>query len=418
MNAFVRDRPVLLRMADLAGRFPPLVSRTRLDATEVIKQAVAATGRHDFGPTDAWRHGLDILVDSLRREADLTPAGRFFARGQLENALRNRLLIEAEIAGAPDLLSRPIDAPIVLLGLPRTGSTLLQTLLSLDPDNRSLWHWEAAAPAPAPHGDLDADDPRVAGARRAVALVDRLAPEAGRLHPVGADRPTECVTLFVNSFASLELACINWVPSYLQWCLATDMAPHYDYYVRQLQVLQRHNHRARWVLKSPAHLFFIPQLARVFPNARLVQLHRDPAQVLASYFQLVMVLSRIGNPRLDPRRIGPLWTAVWANAVHRADAARRSLQLDVVDVEYRRLVADPVGTVHEIYEQLGLRVGVEFGRRLHSHVAHDRYASGRRGELALEYFGVTERQVRAAFDQEAGDVAERSRAAAAEGGAA
>jgi hypothetical protein len=390
-------RPAALRVANRAGRLMRTSARHRFEPEELCEIAVQRTELDDFGPGDAWREGLQVLAAALERDARLTPVGRFFARGQLLAALGNRLRIEAEIATEPALLDRPIVAPILILGLPRTGSTLLQTLIALDRENRSLWHWEAAAPAPAPRSDFDPDDPRVTSARRAVKLIDYLAPDARRLHPVDAACPTECVTLFTNSFASLELACINWVPSYLDWCLSTDMAPHYAYYRRQLQLLQRHNSRDRWALKSPSHLFWVDQVVDMFPNVRLVQIHRDPADVLASYFDLVTVLSGIGSDHVDPRRVGPLWTTVWADALARADAMRRRTDLDVADVHYRDLVRDPVRAVHGIYERFDLPFSPDFDRRLREYVARDRYSSGRRPGSSLDAYGVSAADVRKAY---------------------
>ena len=391
-------RPLALRVANRIAALPPLSRRLGLDPDELVAAAQRQTGLSDFGPGEAWREGLDVLAGALRDEAALTPAGRFFARGQLLTGLTNRLRIEDYLAANPEPLDRSIVAPIVVVGLPRTGSTLLQHLLALDPDNRSLWHWEAAAPAPPPRTDLDEDDPRVIGARRGVKLLDRLAPDARRLHPVDADEPTECVTLFTNSFASLELTCINWVPSYLRWCLETDMTPHYDYYVRQLKLLQTHNQRTRWALKSPAHLFWLDQVVRVFPDVRLVQIHRDPAAVLASYFDLVTALTGIGSNSLSPRAVGETWTRTWAEGLARADDVRRRTGVQVVDVHYDDLVRDPVAAVHALYEGFGLAVSPQFDKALTARVAADTYRSGRPAGSTMADFGVTESDVRSAFE--------------------
>ena len=391
-------RPMGLRVANRVAALPPLSGRLGLDPDALVEAATRRTGLTDFGRDDAWREGFEVLARALQEEAVLTPAGRFFARGQLLTGLTNRLRIESYLTSNPEPLTHDIDAPIVVVGLPRTGSTLLQHLLALDPDSRSLWHWEAASPAPPPRTDLDEDDPRVVGARRGVKLLDRLAPEARRLHPVDADQPTECVTLFTNSFASLELTCINWVPSYLRWCLTTDMTPHYDYYLRQLKLLQTHNRRTRWALKSPAHLFWIDQVVRTFPKVRLVQIHRDPAAVLASYFDLVTALTGIGSNALDLAAVGPTWTRTWATGLDRADDVRRRSGVPVVDVQYDDLVRDPVATVRALYEAFGLEVGAEFDRRLRARVATDTYRTGRRAGSTLEDYGVTSAEVRSVFD--------------------
>jgi hypothetical protein len=152
----------------------------------------------------------------------------------------------------------------VIIGLPRTGTTLLQHLLAQDPAHRVLRNWEATSPAPPPRAGDDAD-PRIVASERGMKLLDYLAPDARALHPVAPTLPTECVTLFSNSCASLELATINFVPSYLRFCLEAVMAPHYDYFRRQLLTLQWHDPRERWLLKSPAHLFWVGELLDALP---------------------------------------------------------------------------------------------------------------------------------------------------------
>ena len=341
--------PRALRAANLVAgcvrRVRP--SFGRLDVDDLCERATVAAGLDDFG-SDEFREPLSVLVGSLESDAQLTPAGRLFARGALEHALENRLHLQADWKANPEILDVRIAAPTYVIGLPRTGTTLLQNLLALDPGHRNLLGWEAATPSPPPTAATYASDPRIAAAARTTRLLDYLAPEARRLHPVGPTMPTECVTLFVNSCASLETTTINQVWGYLDWCLGADYRPHYDYYHRQLQLLQWRNDRGRWLLKSPAHLFWVDRLIETFPDARIVQTHRDPVEAVLSYCSLAAVLHRIGSDHVDHARLGAVWPAVWAEGLERSARARDTGALRVFDCHYSALVADPVATVEAI----------------------------------------------------------------------
>jgi Sulfotransferase family len=356
-TAVVRRRPIARRVV---GTGIVLASRLRppgpFTVESVLDDARAKSGLEDPGPDHLWREGLEALLVALAEEARLTPAGRWFARGQLVDLLANRLRLQDAWRATPDLLDEPIHRPIVIIGLPRTGSTLLQHLLSLDDQNRSLRQWEAARPVPAP--PAHDDDPRVSEAERAFRLLSVLEPEARALHPGSPTQPTECVTLLANSFASLELAAINRVPSYLQWCLERDLRAHYDDLRAQLQLLQANTPAAQWVLKCPAHLFALDALVAAFPTAVIVQTHRHPAEVLPSYCHLLATLQGIGSRRVDEQEIADTWTAAWADGLDRsADIVARHPDIEIEDVDYQDLIRAPMDVIGRIYDRAGRSLG-------------------------------------------------------------
>lgn len=365
----------------------------------VAELHAAAAGKApdaDFGDPE-YLTGLRALLSALDTEADLTPAGRLFARGAVVGALTNRLLVQRALAAEPGIASRPVDPALVIVGLPRSGTTLLQHLLALDPANRSLRQWEAARPAPPPQPGADSFDPRVAAAERAVRTLDRLAPAARVLHPTGTWLPCECVTLFANSFTSLEFSTIYQVPSYTTWCLGTDMRPHYAYYATQLQVLGWRDHRQRWVLKSPAHLFWLEQLAAALPRVGLVQVHRDPTEVIGSFASLAAVLAATNARRVDRVAIGRFWLRTWAEGVRRAQAARRTIGNPIHDVRYKDLVADPIGCVADLYAAFDLPFTRFFETAMRDHLARPRRGDGRHA-YALETFGLRAADVHEQFE--------------------
>jgi hypothetical protein len=351
-------RPVGLRVANHAGRaLLRLRPRTlTLDADALTELARRRTGLDvdtDLGEGPHYAEGLEILLSALQAEARLSPAGRYFAREQVVTSLSNRLALRSTLDRDPLLRAEPLDPAIVIVGLPRSGTTLLQHLLARDPDHRVLRHWEASRPAAARGPDEDRAARRATD--RTLRFLDYLCPDARALHPVDTDEPTECVTLFSNSFASLELATNNQLPSYLSWCLGSDLGFAYREYALQLRVLQAHERRPRWLLKSPAHLFWMDRLSDVLPDARVVQIHRDPAEVLGSFCTLSAVLSGISSDHVDLRALGTRWAAAWEDGLSRLHAARRMWPDDRwVDVGYSELVGSPLAAVEHIYASLGI----------------------------------------------------------------
>jgi Sulfotransferase family len=390
--------PRLLRAANLIGRVA--VSRrpnwVAFDIDELHRRAVAATKLEDFGD-DRYLEPLGILLASLRDEAQLTPAGVFFARGAIVQSLSNRLRLQADWNRYPEIDAVRIDSPIFIVGLPRTGTTLLQNLLSLDQPRRNLLGWEAAHPSPPPTSLTYETDSRIRAAERTTRLLDYLAPQARSLHPVAPQMPTECVTLFNNSFASLELATIYQVWTYLDWCLQADFAPHYSYYHRQLKLLQWRNDRGPWLLKSPAHLFWLDELVGQFPDARVIQTHRDPLQAVVSFCSLAGVLQQIGSGSIESRGLGAVWPGVWAEGLRRASAARDRVDVTTFDCHYGRLVGDPISTVRELYATFEMELEPGFERRMRAWLASHRQHEGGVHTYSPEQFGMVRDVERARF---------------------
>jgi hypothetical protein len=386
-------RPAGLRLANHAGW---VLQRTRRGALSLDPDQLIATARqksvlHDLDLTGvepgSWLEPLRVLTSSLEDEAHLTPAGRYFARGQLLTSLSNRLALAELLSADPPIATEPLAPALVIVGLPRSGTTFLQHLLARDPDHRVLHHWEAPRPA-APRSPAD-DQAAQRATDRSLRLLDYLAPDARVLHPVDTREATECVTLFSNSLASLELATMHQIPSYLRWCLADELRPAYAEYGLQLRVLQSHERRARWLLKSPAHLFWVDRLLEVLPGATVVQIHRDPLEVLGSFCSLSAVLSGISSNEVDPAAIGAEWAPAWAEGLARMAAARaRWPQSQFVDVDYAALLADPLTIVQRVYARCGVELTdltrARMTQFLASHVQH----AGGVHRYSLEQFGL------------------------------
>ena len=357
-----------------------------LEEDSLIGAARRATGLDDLGD-GCFREPLRLLLACFEEEASLTPFGRMGVRQGLIRLLSNRLLIEHEFAEHPETSEQAISRPIYIIGLPRTGTTLLYSLLACDRAHRPLRLWEAMEPAP--ERRTDGKDLRVERARRRLRAFDYLAPKARALHETEAEAPEECVPLFQNALMSLQFEALHDLPSYGRWLEAQDMGPAYQYYRRQLQILQRRRPGGRWLLKSPAHLSGLDHLFRMFPETSVVQLHRDPLKVMPSVCSLIGVLRGIGSDQVDPLELGRQWPPKWALALERATGARERVGSErFFDVQYTVLLADPLAVVRGIYDRFGLVLEAETEGSMHAWLAANKQHKYGVHRYTLEQFGM------------------------------
>lgn len=321
-----------------------------LDASALIDNARRRTGLDGFGPAPVVEP-LQVLLRAYREEAQLSFLGRLAAQHHLQRLLEARLAVEADRARNPAIAGERISRPLVIFGLPRSGTTLLHRLLALDPDNRAPRIWEVTAPSPPP-GPASDDDPRIARVDRQLRWLTRLSPEVRAAHPLDARLPQECVAILAYSLLSPQFHTTHHVPSYKSWLQRQDRRPAYAYHRRTLQHLQWRRPGRRWVLKAPAHLFALDALCATYPDAVLVQCHRDPAPALASTASLIAALRRAFSETAEPRRLGPVLVERWAEGLENAAAARAAdpaLERRIVDLQHAEIMRDPVGAVRRIY---------------------------------------------------------------------
>jgi hypothetical protein len=324
-----------------------------VDADALVAEASATTGLDDFDGTE-WREGLDLLVDSITADAQLSEVGELAVSAQITSNLTNRLRIVDWVRTHPEVVHAPVERPRFVLGLPRTGTTLLSYLLDCDPATRSLLRWEAMDPIPPPELATFTTDPRIAAAEESSAMLDLLNPGFKAIHYEPADGPTECVTLFAQDFRSLLWETVVNVPAYGEWLLdGCDYTSAYAHHRRALQVLQS-GAPGRWALKSPAHCFALDTLVAEYPDAELVMTHRDPFEVCASLCSLVTNLSGTFSDADHRDYIVRHWVDVAQQAVERVMRFRdREGDDRFVDVRYDTLLTDPVGSVRAIYTHFG-----------------------------------------------------------------
>ncbi len=282
-----------------------------LDGQSLCAGARRHTGLEDFGEPRV-EPALAVLVNSLERESDLHPLGRFLMRSHLHELLATRLQLVKEWNRQPESLAAlPIERPVFITGMPRSGSTFLHELLAQDPGNRVPRVWEVMFPVPAPDGEQARPDSRVRKAAARLWWFRRLAPRADSVHPLRANTPQECVAMHSYTLLSEEFVATCHVPAYESFLHAADLVPAYAWQRRLLQYLQSRRPSRRWVLKSPDHAYGLEALFSVFPDAMIVQTHRNPASVLKSSIRLVEVLrglfARRGTAKRLPSARRPAW---------------------------------------------------------------------------------------------------------------
>jgi hypothetical protein len=317
--------------------------------------------------------------------------------------LRNRLWIQDEIKRYPETLQEKVAQPLFIVGLPRTGSTLLQRLLSEDPHCRPLLYWETFQPAPAPHPRNHRSDPRIKQAEKEMKSLAVFFSERAyaAMHFADAQQPEECWGLLQNTLMfSGPFAVIANFPKYFAWQQEQDMREAYASYKLQLQILQRNFPPAHWVLKSSDHLPYLDVLLSTFPDACIVHLHRDPKEVVPSFCNISIKSLEMTN-ELDDEVIGQIPQEAmddFASDIEQAMAARQHANpRSFFDLHYRDLVHDPVGAIRRIYEYFGYPFGQEFEGRIVQWVTDNPKEKHGVHRYSLEQFALTSEQVDSQF---------------------
>ena len=371
-----RRLPWLMRALNRLGHalthcgLPPL----RLSDAALMAAAQRRTGLSDWGDA-SFQEAFRRLLEAYERTAQLHVLGRLALRQECLRLLSNRLHMQEDLQRCPRIAHTPIKKPLVIVGLPRTGTTVLHYLLAQDPSARVPRLWELLQPSPPPCPETVATEPRRKQAEQMIRRALALAPHFQALHPLSATGPEECVFLFQHTFMSVVFEAYGEVPDYITWLLHQDLTPAYRYYRQQLQVLQWRWPGDHWVLKSPHHLFFLDVLLTVFPDACVVQTHRDPATALASLCSLMATTRSLYSQCVAAQRLGAQCLATWGTALDRmlrvraaADPAR------FYDLQYEDLLADPMEAVSRIYGYFGYTAppGMEAGmqRWLAAHPQH------------------------------------------------
>jgi hypothetical protein len=328
----------------------------QLDFDNLYAEAVGRTGLTELD-TPPLKPALPILLDSLEQEAGLHPLGRFLMRVHVRDLLQNRLrLADAWKRRIAAIDSEAIQRPVFIVGIPRSGNTFLHELLAAIPRNRAPRVWEVMYPLAAGGDEPEGKEPYVRKTETCLWWFRRLAPRADSVYPMRAETPHECVAIQSHTFLSEEFVATCRIPSYKAFLHAADLTPAYAWEKRFLQYLQLGTAKKRWVLKSPDHVHGLDVLFAIFPDAILVQTHRNPIEVLKSSAELTQVLRGLYGRAEDPGE------ALACEARTLAENTARSIQFRerrpelanrIVDIRYSELVTNPLRAVQTLYEALG-----------------------------------------------------------------
>ena len=332
-----------------------MTPQERFAPERLVATACEEAGSDDFGD-DGWQPGLARLTDGLVNEARLSAIGVEIAYLDLMRALKNRLGVIAWRKEHPEIAREPVIAPIVIVGQPRTGTTILYDLLAQDPDLRAPLTWEVDAPCPVPQPETYHNDPRIAQTQASIELSEQIIPGFLAFHPMGALVGQECVRITASEFTSMIFSVQYRLPSYYRWLLyEADHAGAYRFHRIFLQHLQS-GVSGQWLLKSPAHLWHLDALLTEYPDALIVQTHRDPLNVISSIAALTHHLRRMGT---DDSNIAECAAQSYEEVVvglGREMALRDSGAVPaerVIDVLFTDFVNDPLTTITDIYQKLG-----------------------------------------------------------------
>jgi hypothetical protein len=399
-----------IRIEDLAEPVLTDFQRAALDFGEtqtveltvdaVLQAAVDATGLSDFGPDD-FRERLDLWVREVDEDPDRTGLGRMILFGNVVRYASNRLRVLDLLRQHPEIRDIPIEKPVIVIGLPRSGTTNLVNLLAADTRFRSMPLWESYEPVPDPRESIGPDgvDPRWTRCNEAWEAMRASTPLIAAMHPMEPDHIHEELELQLSDFSSYNQEWVGRVPQWRDYYLAHDQTPHYEWMRTGLQILQWYRPRDRWVLKSPQHLENIGALMSVFPDATIAVTHRDPVAVVQSTATMMTYSARMSYRHTMPEWYVEYWTDRMRRLLERSVRDRHLLPQDrLVDIYFDRYMDDEMGTLQRIYDVAGLELTAEARAQIEAYrAAHPRGKNGRVVYDLRNDFGVTPEQVRDRF---------------------
>jgi Sulfotransferase family len=379
----------------------------RLSADAMRAKAAAQEGLDDFGGEE-FLESLHQLVQLSNEAGVLSPIGFAALEADLHRILVNRLRFTADLKRHPEILDEDVSDPIIILGMPRTGTTKLQRMIAADPDVQRLYFWRLLNPAPFPSAEPGAEDPRIEEARQAVALMHRMMPDWKRSHSTNAEEVDEEAYLQMFTCKSMITAMGLPVPAYLEWFRTQPLRDTYLYMKQLLQYLQWQDGGKRgrpWILKSPVHLATIDLLMALFPKATFVHTHREITTTVASVCRLMQSGWVLYLDSVDPHKIG---RAVMRGFIedlktHMQLRERLGTRLAILDVQYESVRNDSMKVIEAIYQRAGRELTDERRRSMREwEAAHPQHVDGK-PTYRLEDYGITREQI----DRECRDYIER-----------
>jgi hypothetical protein len=377
----------------IAERLIPAALLPRLDAAALIKAA-------KVDPSPAAREGLNRLMAALRKDSRLSLFGQISIRYDMIRLLRNAARIEQAHQNHPALGAAPITAPIFILGLPRSGTTFLHTLLAEDAGNLVPRNWQTIDPAPRPANFNPKRDAKARKVDKQLKLFAGLAPGFADLHPIHADSPQECSEITAHVFESLRFDTTFRVPDYLAWLDSHGDLEGFKFHKRFLQYLQA-GQNGSWVLKCPDHIFSMESILAIYPDARFIIVHRDPLSVFASVAYLTEVLRTPFLRHVDAAEIGAQVAARWIDGAQRlvAFGSRKDIvETRKIHVQHDTLITQPMRIIEQIYTQFGMKLTTQASLAMQASLrARPRGGYPQHAAYPLQRFNISPEQLQRAF---------------------
>jgi len=376
--------------------------RAAFDEAGLLAEARSQTGLKNFGG-DEFREPLGILLGALREEAQLNELGRSTLRARILGCLETRLKTQSWFARHPEILEEEIGAPLVVVGLMRTGTTMLQRIIACDPRLHAAMWWETRFPAPHEGIDWSEPDPRIAIAEAEIAAILEADPRQASIHPWNAQAPDEEILLLEPSFLSHVPEAFANIPSYRSWINEQDWTPAYAYLKKLLQFLQwqkrqRGEVRERWVLKTPGHLGYVDTLFSVFPGARVIQTHRDPIETVPSAASMNHSLWALYSDVDLPNAVGSQWQERLEWGTLRAmESRKRCGENRFVDIWFRDVLKDPIREIERAYGAFGIEMTPAARAAMEQWRSDNPRDKRPPHQYALADYGLTEAGIKAAF---------------------
>ena len=373
---------------------------TDLSVDAICEAAIVQTGLDDFGPED-FRVRLDVQLEEMNADPERTGLGRMLMFGDCLRYAANRLRIRELLKEHPEILDIEIEKPVIVIGLPRSGTTNLVNLLAADSRFRSMPLWESYEPVPDPQETTPPDgvDPRWARCQAKWEAMQVGAPFVAAMHPMNPDHVHEEIELMLPDFSSYNLEWVARAPRWRDHYLAHDQTAQYAYAKTVLQIMQWYRPRERWVLKSPQHLEQIGPLMATFPDASIVVTHRDPVAVVQSTITMVTYGARTAYRTPDPEWNRDYWIDRIGRLLDSSIRDRHLLPADrITDVYFHEYMADEMGTLQRIYDAAGIEFTTTARAEVAAHqAAHPR---GKEGRVVYDLrgdFSITPEEVRTRY---------------------
>ena len=368
-----------------------------LVADALIEQAIAATGLDRFD-SNSWREGLDVLLADYNA-SDHPEQLIERMRGGLVQSLVDRLKTTDYLAHRPELLDRPIERPLFVFGMPRTGTTLLSNLLACDPGRRSALTWEIEQPVPPATTATLYNDPRALAKLEQERALLAGRPEMGKYYRNSAVYPNECMFFMVHDFKGLALESRGKLKAYRDWLLSTDMTSTYAYHKRFLQLLQA-DAPGQWNLKMPSHALWLETLLATYPDAQLVWAHRDPFTATSSFCSIISMAHRGYTGTIDHAWLGENCSHQARLHLDRIMDSREALGHDrIVDVHYADILRDPMTAIRQLYTQLGDTLTPQAEAAMQAWLDNNPQGKFGKHEYALDQYGLSVEALEPGFER-------------------